>query len=139
MHWVRKLGERRGLKDQLARRLVKRGILREEEHRFLWVFESSRYPTSDPRVEASIRDRIRNVALDGAEPDQRKLLLLSVVNAAKLADGLFASEERSSAKRRVKLLVEDERFGKAVNAAIHDAIAIIVASTTAATTAAASH
>jgi Golgi phosphoprotein 3 len=77
-HWVRKLGDRKGLKEELARGLVARGILREEEHTFLWVFDDPRFPTSDPGPENAIRRRIRDVVLADAEPDPRTLLLLSL-------------------------------------------------------------
>jgi hypothetical protein len=137
-HWVRKLGERRGLKEDVARRLVQRGILREEEHQFLWVFHSSRFPTSDSRAEASLRDRVRSVALNGAEPNERTVLLLSLLSASKLSDGLFSRVERSQARRRIKELVAGERFGKAVSGAISDVIAAVVATTTAASVAATS-
>lgn len=138
-HWVGKLGGRKGLKEQLARRLVERGILREEEHKFLWVFDSPRFPTSDPGPEASLRGQIRDVVIAGVEPDTRMLLLLSLINATDLTDAIFEKDERKQAKRRIKELVEGEQFGKAVGSAVSDATtAAIVAATTAATVAAAS-
>jgi hypothetical protein len=134
-HWVEQLGGRVGLKDQLARRLVACGILREQEHAFLWVFRDHFFPTDDPGPEASLRGRIRGVALGGIEPDPRTLLLLSLVNACDLADGLFSREERAQATRRIKELVEGEQFGKAVGGAIADAAAATAAVSAAAFTA----
>jgi hypothetical protein len=129
-HWVKQLGGRTDLKEQLARHLVTRGILREEEHAFLWVFQSPRFPTSDPGPEASVRGRIREVVLAGAEPDARMLMLLSLINACHLTDDLFAEEERRRAELRVKDLVEGEQFGQAVGRAVADA-AVAVAAVTA--------
>jgi hypothetical protein len=139
-HWVKQLGGRKGLKEQLARRLVARGILREQEHTFLWIFHNQRFPTSDPGPESSLRGWIRDVTLAGSEPDTRTLLLLSLVNACNLTNGLFSKEERKQAKRRIKELVEGEQFGKAVGGAIADAAAATaaIASTVAVTTAASS-
>lgn len=122
-HWVEKLGGRNGLKEQLARRPVARGILREQEHTFLWVFHDPRFPTSDPGPETSIRDQIRDVAVAGAEPDTRTLLLFSLVSTCNLTDGLFTREERKQAKLRIKDLVEGEQFGKAVSGAVAEATA----------------
>jgi hypothetical protein len=133
-HWVKQLGGRTGLKDQLARRLVARGILREEDRTFLWAFHDHRFPTDDPGQESSIRGKIRDVALDGAEPDRRTLLLLSLVNACNLADSLFSREERKQATRRIKELVEGEQFGKAVGGAIAEAAAATAAISAAAVT-----
>jgi golgi phosphoprotein 3 len=132
-HWVNKLGGRKGLRKQLARRLVQRGILREQEHTFLWVFHHQSFPTSDPDPESELRGRLRDVVLTGAEPDVRTLLLLSLVKACSLTDSLFAKEERKQAKRRIEELVDDEQLGRAVGGAIADAAAV-VAATVAATT-----
>jgi hypothetical protein len=132
-HWVKKLGERRGLNDQLARRLVARGILREQEHTFLWVFHDVRFPTRDPRSESALREQLRDVVLAGVGPDTRTLLPLSLVRACDLTAALFAREERKHARRRIEELVEDEQFGRAVGGAVADAAAS-VAATVAATT-----
>ncbi|HEY7034690.1 MAG TPA: GPP34 family phosphoprotein [Thermomicrobiales bacterium] len=126
-HWVKQLGGRPGLKEQLARRLVGCGILREQDRTFLWVFHDHRFPTGDPGPEATLREMIRDAALGAAEPDPRTLLLLSLVNACNLAGGLFSREERKQATRRIKDLVEGEQFGKAVGKAIADAAAATAA------------
>ena len=132
-HWVKKLGGKAGLHEQLARRLVERGILREQTHKYLWVFHEQRFPTSDPSPEFIIRDRIRDVALAGVEPDTRTLLLLSLVNACDLTDRLFSRDDRKQATQRIKDLVEGEQFGNAVGEAVSEMVAII-ASTAATTT-----
>ena len=129
--WVTALGGRTGLREQLAHRLVARGILREEEHSFLWVFHDPRFPTSDAGPESDVRGRIRDVALAGAEPDTRTLSLLSLVHACNLLDGLFSREERTQARRRIKELVEGDQFGEAVGRAIADATAAATAAATA--------
>jgi hypothetical protein len=122
-HWVRQLGSRPGLADQLARRLVAHGILCEQDRTFLWVFHDRRYPTTDSSPESRLRGRIRDMALGGAAPDTRNLLVLSLVNACKLADNLFSPEERHQATRRIKAMVEGEQFGIAVGMAIADVAA----------------
>lgn len=126
-HWVKRLGGQAGLKERLARRLVARGVLREQKRTFLWVFHDHRFPTGDPGPEALLRGQLRDAVLSAAEPDTRILLLLSLVNACHLADGLFAQGERLQATRRIKDLVEGEQFGKAVGGAIADAAAATAA------------
>jgi golgi phosphoprotein 3 len=133
--WVKRLGGQGGLRERLARRLVARGILREQDRAFLWVFRDHRFPTGDPGPEAALRGRIRDAVLGAAEPDRRTLLMLSLVNACRLADGLFVREERARAMRRIKDLVEGERFGQAVGGAIADAAAATAAVSAAAFTA----
>jgi hypothetical protein len=133
-HWVKQLGGRAGLKEQLARRLVARGILHEQELTIFRVFHDHRFPTGDPGPESSLRGRIRDVALGAAEPETRTLLLLSLVSACNLTDEVFSQEERKHATRRIKELVEGERFGKAVGEAIADTVAATAAVSAAAFT-----
>lgn len=130
-HWVTKLGGRTGLREQLARRLVTRGILREREHTFLWVFHDPRFPTSDAGRESAVRARIREVALAGAEPDTRMLSLLSLVSACDLTGSLFSREERTQARRRIKELVDGDQFSEAVGRAVADAAAAAAAAASA--------
>lgn len=132
-HWVKKLGDRKGLKEQLEHRLVDRGILREESHTLLWVIHQSRYPTADPGPEATIRSRIRAVVFGHTEPEARTLLLISLVHACNLTDSVFASEERREAKEHIKELVEGERIGQAVGQAVTEMVAATMAAITAAT------
>jgi Golgi phosphoprotein 3 len=132
MHWVKKLGDQKDLKEQLAHRLVARGILRQEEHTYLWVFREPRYPTVDPEPEAAIRRQIHDVVAGHAESNPRTLLLLSLVNACDLTDGLFTDGERKQAKRRIKELVESEQIGKAVDKAVAEVVVATMAAVTAA-------
>lgn len=131
-HWVNELGKHKGLKEQLARRLVARGILREQGHTLMWIFHDQRFPTSDPSLEVSIRERIRDVVLSGTEPDERTRLLISLVRACKVTDSLFSKGERKRAEQRVNELVENDRFGDAVGAAISDLTVAVTAAVTAA-------
>jgi hypothetical protein len=132
-HWVEKLGRKRGLKQQLARRLVERGILRESEHTLLRVFHDTRFPASDPGPEAALGGRLRDVVMGGAEADDRTLVLLSLLHACDLAGGLFPSAERKQAKRRVAALVQGEQLGKTVSRAVAEAEAVIIAAVVAST------
>lgn len=134
-YWVESLGGRSGLKEQLSRQLVALGILREQEREFLRVFHDHRFPTDDSGPESSLRGLLRDAALGATEPDTRTLLLLSLVNACKLADDLFSREERSQALSRIKELVEGEHFGKAVSKAIAAAAAATAAAASAVFTA----
>jgi hypothetical protein len=130
--WVKRLGGRSGLTDRLARRLVSRGILREQDRAFLWVFRRHGFPTEDIGPETLLRGQIREVALGTVEPDPRTIMLLSLIDACKLVDDLFSEEERTQVRRRIADLVVGEPFGNAVAAAIAAA-----AATTAAVSAAA--
>ncbi len=141
--WVRDFGGGRlqKVQDRLTRRLVDRGILREEEGRFLWVFPTHHFPTVDPTPEQRLRDRIHGVILYGSTPDERTLILLSLLKASKLVDEVFPPEQRKEAGQRIQALAKDVAAGPAVAKAIaatQAALIAVIASTTVVSTTAGS-
>ncbi len=113
-HWVDTFrGHSKRLRERLEDRLVEQGILRREEHRVLRVFTLHRYPEANPALEQELRQRIRRVVLDGAAPEPRTTILISLAKAAGLLDGVFAATERRRAGTCVEDLVMDEQLGKA--------------------------
>jgi hypothetical protein len=132
-HWVNKLAGRSfHLHDRLIARLVSRGILREEEHKILWVFPDDRYPAVETAGEQATRDQLRAVVLTGADPDPRTAVLLSLLKAGSMEKRVFSSDEWKAAKTRVEELTETEAISKAVGQAIADATAAVIAASTAA-------
>jgi golgi phosphoprotein 3 len=117
--WVLGLGQSQlKVLDRLERRLVDRGILREEEGRILWVFPTHRFPELDHMPELLVRERLRAVVLGGEQPDARTSALLALVRATRLIDEVFAKEERNTAKARLEALARSEASGAAVSDAV---------------------
>ena len=67
--WVQKFHSAK-LRKRLLSRLAERGVLREEQHKILGIFPSTRYPERDPSIEQGIRERVQSV-LSGTDPDER--------------------------------------------------------------------
>ena len=60
--WIQRLAEEPGrIHEMVLRRLVERRVLRKEESRFLWVFETRRYPLIDDKEQRDIKLRIMGV------------------------------------------------------------------------------
>ena len=114
-HWVGRLGRSGGkIKKDLLARLVQKGVLREEEHRLLWIFPSPRYPEIDPRPEYGARGRVRSGILGITPPEARTAALISLVHACDLTGVLFDKGERRDAKRRAKEITASQPIGSAV-------------------------
>ncbi|MFH1754662.1 MAG: GPP34 family phosphoprotein [Candidatus Latescibacterota bacterium] len=135
-YWVSKLSGIKKIKDRLLGRLVNQGILRREEHRILRVIPSRRYPTAYSVPEMKLRERIRTVVLKGKKPDERTVVIISLVNACNLIKEIFDKEERKAAKKRIKEITESEAIGKAVSDTVAGVQAAVLATITATTVAA---
>ncbi|WP_028937370.1 GOLPH3/VPS74 family protein [Pseudonocardia spinosispora] len=124
---LRKL--RRSATEGAAESLVERGVLREEKARVLGVVPRRRYPEVDAAPEAEIRARLNAAVLDGAEPDERTAVLVSVLDAARLRRQAFPGADRAPVKKRMEELAEGQWVGTAVRKEVVRQIAIIAAAT----------
>ncbi len=134
-HWVRRLGNNR-LRNQLANRLVDRAILKKEKRRFFGVFSFITHPEVNTAPELEIRKQIRSVLLEGTEPNEEHLILLSLIKACNLINEVFVKEERKTTKKRIDELVKGQAVEKAVSAATAAVNAAIYSSVAAASIAA---
>lgn len=124
VHWVKECaGKVKHLRDRVCEGLVEQGILHREEHTTLFVFHSTRYPASDPTPEEQLRAALRTVlqeASDGAPPETRMLLLISLARATGVLDNAFPKDERKAARKRAEAMTKDEPWGDAVAKAVRE-------------------
>ncbi|MBM2619594.1 GPP34 family phosphoprotein [Actinoplanes sp. LDG1-06] len=68
--------------DPVVERLIERGLIRREKKRVLGLFKMTMLPAADTEYEAALRDRIRAVLVDGAEPDPRTAALIALLSSS---------------------------------------------------------
>ena len=122
---VDRLGK--GAKDQLAERLVGRGILRRDETRVLGLFPRTRWPAVDSTHEDEVRRALTATLVQGAEPDQRTGALVALLSALDKAHRVVDHEGLPSreVRRRAKQLADGDWAAKAVRDAISASTAAI--------------
>jgi len=124
---VDRLGK--GLDDELAERLVQKGILERRDGRILGLFPVTRWPAVDSAHEEAVRRSLTAALVEGAEPDARTAALIALLQAIGRAhktvphDGLPAGEVRKRAKR----IAEGDWAAKAVKDAVEASTAAIAA------------
>lgn len=113
--WVARLGARRDeLLSAVLSRLVERGILREEQRRFLWVFERRAYPQVSGREEREAKGRLMALLFSDAVPEPRDTLLLGLAEVTGVLDGMLSTEERRKVQDRIEDVVALEEIGRSV-------------------------
>ncbi|CAM5306158.1 GOLPH3/VPS74 family protein [Streptomyces tanashiensis] len=113
-----------------AESLCARGLVREEQRKVLGVFPVTRYPEADGAAERELRDRLRAVVLDGAEPDVRTAGLVGLVHGAKLHRLAFPGVPRKEIAARLDEIASGQWAAEGVRRAIRDMQAAMVAVTT---------
>jgi hypothetical protein len=138
-HWVKRLANNR-LRDQILDGLVQRGLLRQEEHRILWIFPADRYPAVDSSAERGIREDVRSAVLGNGNANVRPhtAALIGLLHGCGLDGTVFTRQERKQYKRRIEEIAMSEAMGETVARVVKDAQAAAVAASTAATLAASS-
>lgn len=113
-------------------RLVDRGLVRRESRKVLGVFPATRLPAADGRREQEVRERIRAVLVDGAEPDTRTAALTALLSASGALPALRPQLAWSAPViKRAKELEQGNWGASAVNTAVARTAAAIAASSVA--------
>ncbi|SDL18702.1 GOLPH3/VPS74 family protein [Streptomyces indicus] len=112
-------------------RLCERGVLVEEKRKTMGIFPVRRYPEADGAVETELRERLRAVVLEGAEPDVRTAGLVSLIHGAGLHTVAFPGQRKKELAPRMEEVADGQWAGESVRAAIRDMTAVMVAITAA--------
>jgi Golgi phosphoprotein 3 len=112
-------------RTKALRRLIARGILREENGRHLWVFRTRRYPVIDDSEQQEVRARLRQILLSEEIPDPRDIVLVCLVDACALTGFVLDENELEAVTPRIEQLRKMDLIGQAVTRAASETEAII--------------
>ena len=119
--WVeRTAGRADEIREEALARLVRSGILEEQEDRFLWVFRSRRYPVVDGRAEREVKLRIMEVLFSDEIPDPRDVVIICLADACALFRQLLSKQELERASKRIEQVTRLDLIGQAMSQAIRD-------------------
>ncbi len=118
--WVETVARREAkwLRTEALDSLIARGILERRDERFLWVFESRRYPVIDGRAEREVKLRITGVLLSDDPPDPRDVALICLVDACNVLPSIFSMREIDRVGPRVEQLRRMDLIGREIGGAI---------------------
>ena len=108
----------RRYRDIALKRLVEKGVLREEEGRFLWVFHTRRYPVIDDTEQREVRARLRQLILTDEIPDPRDVVLLCLIDACGLLGLVLSLDEIAVRRQRIEQLTRLDLIGQAMTKAV---------------------
>jgi hypothetical protein len=120
----------KNLRDDVSKRIVDAGWVREERGKVLGIFPTTRWPEVDGSHERALRSELSAALLDGVGPTPRTAALVSLLSAVDAAPKLFPDADRRAVKKRAKEIAEGDWAGKAVRKSVEAVnAAIIVAAT----------
>lgn len=118
--------------DRAIDKLIRNKILEKKKKKILWLFNVSRYPTVNVQSENQLRERLREIIFRDAEPNQKELMLITILKACRMEKDLIPDkQERKLAKGRIKTLTEDSELKKLVGGAVEEMEVLVTVITTA--------
>ena len=119
--WVEHVANRAyAVRDESLSRLIAHGILESRDDRFLWVFQSRRYPTVDGQAEREVKLRIMEVLFSDTIPDPRDVVIICLADACGIFKGLLSRQELTQASNRIEQVRKLDLVGQAMTQAISD-------------------
>jgi len=120
-YWIDNLAERaEELREKSLARLVGHGILKREADRFLWVFQSRRYPIVDGEPEREVKLRIMEVLFGNDIPDPRDVVLLCLVDSCGILREVLTDRELERVSERIEQVRRLDLIGQAMSKAVWD-------------------
>jgi golgi phosphoprotein 3 len=107
-----------GYREKALEHLVAKGVLREQDGRFLWVFGSRQYPVVDDREQRAVKARLHQLLLSEEIPDPRDVALICLIEASGLLGLVLTADEAERAAARVEQLAKMDLIGQALMRAI---------------------
>ena len=119
--WIETLGrEADSFREAAFARLVARGILREEQGRFLWIFPERRYPMVSDKEEREVKARLTGVIFNDDIPEPRDALLIGLCRAAGLLPLILSADTLEAAEPRIEQVANLEELSRSVGNAVRD-------------------
>jgi len=106
------------LRELAIHRLIERGILREQDGRFLWVFETRRYPLIDEQELQEVKLRIATLLFNDALPDPRDVVIIALADTCGLLRKVFSNAELRHADARIQQIAKLDLIGQAMRSTI---------------------
>ena len=100
------------IRERGLTRLVERGILKNQERKFLWIFRSRRYAVIDGKAEREAKRRISELLFSEEIPDPRDVALICLVDACGILRLVFEERVLRQVAPRIELLCKMDLIGK---------------------------
>lgn len=90
---------------QIIKKLVRKGVVTQEDDHLLWVIPSPLQPESRSSAKYVINKRMREIVLAQVDVEQRDMVLLCLVRACGLLDLVYLADESKFASRTISKML----------------------------------
>ena len=119
--WIQQITPHAGdIRERSLARLVERGVLREDQGRFLGVFHTRRYPVIDNQTLREVKLRIMEVLFTDQIPDSRDIVLIALADVCGIFSSLLSSRELKTVTPRIRQISKLDLIAREVASAVRE-------------------
>ena len=133
-HWITRFGNRRGLAQEIARELCRRGILREDEKSVLVFFRQKVFPEVNPVPERHLVARLEKAIFADGPVDDRTAVLISLAHTSNVLRFAIAPDRLKKRKKRIEAVAAGNEIGAAAKKLVDAAVVMLVTTSAIAST-----
>jgi hypothetical protein len=115
----------KGLRDEVANRLVQQGFLDQQRGKVLGLFPTTAWPARNSSYEDSVRQALYQVLVEGLSAQPRLAAVISLLSAIDATPKVVVGDKKAI-KKRAKDVADGEWAGEAVRKAVQDVNAAVM-------------
>jgi len=101
-------------RDEIITSLVRKSVLRIENEKVLWFFSKRKYPRVDDTELEEVQSRIRHLIEGDSLPDERDIVIVSVLYNSGILGAIFTKEEIEKYSKRIEQIAKMDFIGQAI-------------------------
>lgn len=106
--------------------LIKLGILKIENQKILWVFNTNRYPVIDDQEIQEVKSRIFDLIMSDDIPDLRDMVIVSLLYYSSMVKLVLTDEQIESRGDRLKQIAKMDLIGQSIGKRLEDEMAALL-------------
>ncbi len=101
-------------RDEIITSLIRKSVLKIENEQVLWFFSKRKYPRVDDAELEEVQSRIRNLIFSDELPDERDIVIISILSNSNLLATVFTEEEITKYEARISQIAKMDFIGQAI-------------------------
>lgn len=119
-YWLNKFSGIRKIENKIANSLIQKGILKEEERKILFLFNSTVFPEVNPIPEKEIISRLEKAIFnDNETTDIRTCILIALTYKSDILNVVFNYKEIKKRKKHIENIINGDLLSKEVGEVVN--------------------
>ena len=101
-------------RDEIVLSLVRKTVLKIQDEKTFWFFSKRKYPMIDGTEQEEVQSRIRHLIFTDNLPDERDIVIVSILKNSNLIGAVFTAEEIAQYGDRIDQIAKMDFIGQAI-------------------------